>query len=59
MKRLPENEAIAEMEDARRFNEMMGNRLRQHEYRRLAREVVEMGVPLGGKVMDLMVVKET
>ena len=54
MKRIPEDEAIAEMADARRFNEMMGgNRLRQHEYRQQAREVVEIGVPPGGRVLDV------
>ena len=53
MKRIPENEAIAEMEDARRYNQVMSGRLVQHEYRRLARDVVEMGVPPGGKVLDV------
>jgi ubiquinone/menaquinone biosynthesis C-methylase UbiE len=31
----------------------MGGRLRQHEYRDLARQVVEMGVPAGGRVLDV------
>jgi len=53
MERRPEGEAIAEMADARRFNQVMSNRLVQHEYRRLARQVVETGVPPGGKVLDL------
>jgi ubiquinone/menaquinone biosynthesis C-methylase UbiE len=54
MKRTPENEAIAKIQDARHFNEMMtNNRFRQREYRRLANEVVEMGVPPGGKVLDI------
>jgi len=46
MERIPESGSIAEMADARRFSEMMGgNRLRQHEYRRLALEAVDMGIP--------------
>jgi ubiquinone/menaquinone biosynthesis C-methylase UbiE len=53
MERIPENEAIAEMEDARRYNEMMRGRLVQHEYQRLARDVVGMGVPPGGRVLDV------
>ena len=36
-----------------RFSEGMGkNRHRQDEYRQLARQVVKMGVPPGGKVLD-------
>ena len=31
----------------------MSNRLVQHEYRHLARDVVELGVPPGGKVLDV------
>lgn len=43
MERTAENEAIAEMSEARRFNRFMrGNRFRQNEYRRLAREIVAM-----------------
>ena len=53
MERFPQNEVIAVMEDARRFSQVMSNRLVQHEYRRLARDVVEMGVPPGGKVLDV------
>lgn len=53
MKRSPESEAITEMEDARRYSEVMSNRLVQHEYRHLARDVVEMGVPPGGRVLDV------
>jgi ubiquinone/menaquinone biosynthesis C-methylase UbiE len=53
MERLPEGEAISEMEDARRFSQVMSNRLVQHEYRRLARDVVEMGLPTGAKVLDV------
>jgi ubiquinone/menaquinone biosynthesis C-methylase UbiE len=54
MERVPESEAIAEMVDARRFNEFMGgNRFRQQEYRRLACEAVALGVPSGGKVLDV------
>jgi ubiquinone/menaquinone biosynthesis C-methylase UbiE len=54
VERVPESEAIAEMADARRFNEFMGgNRFRQQEYRQLARHAVELGVPAVGKVLDL------
>ena len=54
MYRTPESEAIAEMADARRFNEFMGgNRFRQQEYRRLAREAVALGVSSGAKVLDV------
>jgi ubiquinone/menaquinone biosynthesis C-methylase UbiE len=54
VERVPESEAIAEMADARRFNEFMGgNRFRQQEYRHLARQAVELGVPAGGKVLDV------
>lgn len=53
MERIPESEAIAEIKDARRFNRLMGGRLRQHEYRDLARQVVEMGLPPGGRVLDV------
>ncbi|MBN1994422.1 MAG: class I SAM-dependent methyltransferase [Anaerolineae bacterium] len=54
MNRIPEEQAIAEMRDARRFNEFMGgNRFRQSEYRQLARRVVDLGIPPGGKVLDI------
>jgi ubiquinone/menaquinone biosynthesis C-methylase UbiE len=53
MKRIPENEAIAEMEDARYYSKMMSGWLVQHEYRALAREVARMGVPPGGRVLDV------
>jgi ubiquinone/menaquinone biosynthesis C-methylase UbiE len=54
VERKPESEAIAEIADARRFNEFMaGNRFRQQEYRQLARQAVELGVPAGGKVLDV------
>lgn len=54
MERIPESEAIAEPADARQFNEMMGsNRFRQADYRRLARKAVDMGIPPGGKVLDM------
>lgn len=54
MKRIPESEAISEMADARRFNEFMGsNRFRQQEYRELAQRVAALGVPDGGKVLDV------
>jgi ubiquinone/menaquinone biosynthesis C-methylase UbiE len=54
MKRIPEDEAIAEPVDVRRFNEVMGsNRFRQADYRRLACRAVDMGIPSGGKVLDM------
>ena len=66
MERIPESEAIAESVDARRFNEVMGsNRFRQADYRRLACRAVDVGIPPGGKALDMgtgpgfwMVVKE-
>ena len=46
MERAPEDEAIAEPVDARRFNEVMGsNRFRQADYRRLACRAVDVGIP--------------
>jgi len=54
MKRIPESEAISEMADARRFNEFMGsNRFRQQEYRELAQRIAALGIPDGGKVLDV------
>jgi ubiquinone/menaquinone biosynthesis C-methylase UbiE len=54
MKRIAESEAIAEMADARRFNEFMGgNRFRQQEYRQLAADAVALGVPPDGQVLDV------
>ncbi len=54
MKRIPESEAISEMADARRFNEFMGsNRFRQREYGELAQRLAALGVPDGGKVLDV------
>jgi len=54
MKRIPESEAISEMADARRFNEFMGNnRFRQQEYHELAQRIAAMGIPNGGKVLDV------
>jgi hypothetical protein len=54
MERAPEDEAIAEPVDARRFNEVMGsNRFRQADYRRLACRAVDVGIPPGGKVLDM------
>ncbi|MBN2007051.1 MAG: class I SAM-dependent methyltransferase [Anaerolineae bacterium] len=42
------------MADARRFNEFMGsNRFRQREYRELAQRAAAMGIPDGGKVLDV------
>jgi ubiquinone/menaquinone biosynthesis C-methylase UbiE len=53
MERVPEGEAITEVEDARRYNQVMSNWLVQHEYRNLASQVVEMGVPAEGEVLDI------
>ena len=53
MERIPESEAIARLQDAHRYNQVMGKGLVQHEYRALAREVVELGVPTGGQVLDV------
>jgi len=54
MERVPESQAIAEMQDARRFNQVMGgNRFRQQEYRQLASDLCALGVPAGGKVLDV------
>ncbi|MFZ5916491.1 MAG: class I SAM-dependent methyltransferase [Chloroflexota bacterium] len=53
MERIPESEAIAAMADARRYSQVMSRRLVQHEYCQLAREVVRMGVPSGGRVLDV------
>jgi len=53
MDRIPEQEVIQQIEDARRFNQVMGKGLVQHEYRQLARDVVAMGIPAGGNILDL------
>jgi ubiquinone/menaquinone biosynthesis C-methylase UbiE len=54
VERIPESEAIAEPVDARRFNEVMGsNQFRQADYQRLARRAVDLGIPAGGKVLDM------
>ena len=54
MERIPESEAIAEPVDAQRFNAVMGrNRFRQADYQRLARRAVDMGIPVGGRVLDM------
>ena len=54
MERIPESEAIAEPVDARRFNEVMGsNQFRLADYQRLAHRAVDVGIPPGGKVLDM------
>ena len=53
MERMPEGEVIVRMEDARRFNKVMGKGPVQHEYRALARRAVALGVPPGGRVLDV------
>ena len=53
MTRLPETEAIAQVEDARRFNTVMGKGAIQREYQALARRVLAMGLLQGGKILDV------
>jgi ubiquinone/menaquinone biosynthesis C-methylase UbiE len=54
MQRIPESEAIAELDDARRFNQVMGgNRFRMEGYRKLAREAMGSGVPPDAKLLDI------
>lgn len=54
MERIPEGEAIAELEDVRAFNQVMGdNRFRLEGYRKLAQEAVDMGIPAGGTLLDI------
>jgi ubiquinone/menaquinone biosynthesis C-methylase UbiE len=51
--RIPEGEAIGKMSDARRYNQAMGNRIMLRQYRELAHDVVETGIPQGGHVLDV------
>lgn len=53
MQRIPEQEAIRPLADARRFNQVMGARYIQREYQKLAHDVLAMGVPMGGQVLDV------
>ena len=54
MDRKAEVEVIGEMADARRFYEFMRrNRFRRQEYRQLAAAAVALGVPTGGRVLDV------
>lgn len=53
MERIAEGQVISEMRDARRYNQVMSGRMVQHEYRALARQVADMGVPSGGRVLDV------
>jgi ubiquinone/menaquinone biosynthesis C-methylase UbiE len=54
MERIPEGEAISAEYDARQFYEFMrDNRFRQQEYRELAHQLVELGIPDGGRVLDI------
>jgi ubiquinone/menaquinone biosynthesis C-methylase UbiE len=53
MERIPENEAIAQLEQARRFNQVMGRSMVQHEYRKLAELLVKLGLPRDGSVLDV------
>jgi ubiquinone/menaquinone biosynthesis C-methylase UbiE len=53
MDRIPESEAIARLADARRYSQVMSKGLVQYEYRRLAQDVVNIGVPPEGQVLDI------
>ena len=53
MKRIPEEEAMVGWEDARRFNQVMGRGMVQHEYGKLARSLVGLGLPQGCRVLDV------
>jgi len=53
MERIPESEAIAAMADARRYSQVMGRRLVQHEYCQLAREVARLLQGTGCQVVGL------
>jgi ubiquinone/menaquinone biosynthesis C-methylase UbiE len=53
MERVAEEESIAEMADARRFNQVMGRGIVQQEYRRLAHDLVALGIPQEGRVLDI------
>ena len=53
MPRMPEQEAIADVAAVRQYHERMGKGPVQHEYRRLAREAVAMGVPQGAMILDV------
>ena len=39
--------------DALQYSEQMSKRLMQHEYHNLAQDLVGMGIPTGGKVLDV------
>ena len=53
MQRIPEGEAIAREQDARHFNEVMGRGIAQRQYSELAESIVQIGVPEGGKILDV------
>ncbi len=53
MERILEGEAIFGLAQARRYNQVMGRGLVSHEYRGLAVKVVALGVPVGGRVLDV------
>ena len=53
MKRIAENEAILKAGNARRFNQVMGAGLIQHEYNELARALLQLGLPQNCNVLDV------
>jgi len=53
VQRIPEGEAIGRKEDARYFNEVMGRGRVQRQYKELAEAVAQMGVPEGGRILDV------
>ena len=53
MERIPEGEAIPRIEQAREFNRQMGRGSMRREYRELAVTAIKMGIPAGGRVVDI------
>lgn len=53
MERIAENEAILKADNARRFNQVMGAGLIQHEYNELARTLLQLGLPQNCKILDV------
>ncbi len=53
MERIPEEEAIAELADVRRYNKIMGRGFVRREYRKIARMLRSFGLPAGCRVLDV------
>jgi len=53
MSRIPEGEAIPRIEQARQYNRQMGRGMVLREYRAMAAQVVGMGIPAGGTIVDV------